>query len=182
MKLIKWIKSIFKRKQETPPKLARRKERDFDLVELSQQLDRGKTHIIISKGKTYRVRELGILLLMIIFTGCHRQDIDLTDKLKSKQWELAYYKIDTSNHTYYATEYQYRIQFRNNNQIAVFRPSGDVEYGTWQTHNNKVLGITMDREQPMTGQWEMIHYEVWGYDQDRLTFKQDTIEWGIKPW
>lgn len=59
MKLIKWIESLFKRKRETVPKLARRKERDFDLVELSQQLERGQTHMIISKGKTYRVRELG---------------------------------------------------------------------------------------------------------------------------
>lgn len=59
MKLIKWIESLFKRKRETVPKLARRKERDFDLVELSQQLDRGTTHMILAKGKAYRVRELG---------------------------------------------------------------------------------------------------------------------------
>ena len=59
MKLIKWIKSLFKKEDAPKAKLARRKERDFDLVELSQQLDRGKTHMILAKGKTYRVRELG---------------------------------------------------------------------------------------------------------------------------
>ena len=59
MKLIKWIESIFKRKRETVPKLARHKERPFDLVEMQTQLDRDKTYMIFSKGKAYRVRELG---------------------------------------------------------------------------------------------------------------------------
>lgn len=178
MKVVKWIKSLFKKKDKTPPNLVRRKERDFDLVELSTQLDRGKTHMILLKGKAYRVRELGALLLLILFTSCHKQEINLPDVLQSQQWELAYYKVNQ----YYATEYRYRIQFRANKQIAVFRQSGDVEYGKWETEGNNVLNIDMDITDSMTGRWEMIRYEIWGYDQDRLTFKMDTTEWGIKRW
>jgi hypothetical protein len=59
MKLIKWIKSLFKKEDAPKAKLVRRNQRNFDLVEASTQIERGKTHMIMSKGKTYRVKELG---------------------------------------------------------------------------------------------------------------------------
>lgn len=57
--MIQWIKSLFKRKKEQPVIKARHKERPFDMVEMQTQLDRDKTYMIFSKGKAYRVRELG---------------------------------------------------------------------------------------------------------------------------
>lgn len=130
--------------------------------------------------KYYHVVKLNIIILFLLFTGCDKQEVNLSDLLQSKQWELFYYKIDKKNHTYYATEYQYRIQFMDNSQIAMFKQSGDVEYGKWFTSNNKILDIGMDNKNVMTGKWEMIEYKIWGYDQDRITFKNDTIEIGVK--
>ena len=59
MKLIKWIISLFKKEDTPKAKLVRRNQRDFDLVEASTQMERGKTRMIISKGKTYRVKDIG---------------------------------------------------------------------------------------------------------------------------
>jgi hypothetical protein len=116
----------------------------------------------------------------MMLTGCGKQDINLSELLESKQWKLSYYKVQKGTHTYYATEYQYRIQFRKDNKIVAFKQSGDAEYGNWTIFDNKRLDINMNREKALPGKWEMINYEVWGYDQDRLTFKCDTLEMGIK--
>lgn len=119
------------------------------------------------------------LILLLIFTSCY-DDVVLNDLLKSQQWEIAYCQIQSGGNTLYSEEYQYRIQFRTNGQIAVFKQSGDVMYGTWNVTDNKFLDISMNEKNMLSNKWEMVKYYVWGYDQQRLTFKCDTIEFGIK--
>jgi hypothetical protein len=119
------------------------------------------------------------LLLIIIIIRCSKDNVNLTELLTSHQWYLAYYTIQNEKTTYYSTEYQYKIQFRKEGKIAVYKQSGDVEYGDWVIHNNKILDIQMDREQVMSGKWELIEYYVWGYDQDRIRFKNNNLEIGL---
>lgn len=104
----------------------------------------------------------------------------MNDLLNSQQWEISYYQIQSGNHTLYSEEYQYRVQFRSNGQIAAFKQSGDVTYGIWNVIDNKFLEISMNEKNILSNKWEMIQYDVWGYEQQRLTFKCDTIEFGIK--
>jgi hypothetical protein len=99
--------------------------------------------------------------------------------LQSQQWELAYYRIDYPTHIYYATEYQYRIQFRPDNTIAVFKQSGDVAYGIWNIVDDTILNITMQTQHAITGKWELIEHYVRGYDQDRIRFKNNNLEIGL---
>jgi hypothetical protein len=119
------------------------------------------------------------VLLIIIVIRCSKDSVNLTELLTSHQWDMAYYSIQNEKKTYYATEYKYRIQFREEGKIAVFKQSGDVEYGDWIVHDNKILDIQMDDEQVMSGKWELVEYYVWGYDQDRVRFKNNNLEIGL---
>lgn len=120
------------------------------------------------------------LLLVIFLYSCNKEDIILSDLLKSQQWEIVYYQIQNGSHTLYSEEYRYRVQFNPNEQVAVFKQLGDVMYGTWNVTDNKFLYISMNDKNVLSNKWEMIKYHEWGYDQQRLTFKCDTIEFGIK--
>lgn len=125
------------------------------------------------------IKILIFLSTSLFLLSCNKKDINLTELLQSQQWELAYYRIEKGDLIYYATEHQYRIQFRPNQQIYVFKQSGDVEYGDWSVENNKIIDIKIDRLEVLSGQWELIKYYVWGYDQDRLQLRYDTIEIGL---
>jgi hypothetical protein len=119
------------------------------------------------------------LATSLLFLSCNKTKVQLSELLQSQQWELAYYRVEKGDLIYYATEHQYRIQFRSNQQIAVFKQSGNVEYGDWSVENDKILNIKMNRLQALSGQWKLIKYYVWGYDQDRLQLRCDTIEIGL---
>jgi hypothetical protein len=116
-----------------------------------------------------------------MISGCSKDPVDLKQLLQSHQWQLTYYKIETDKITYYATEYKYRIQFRDANQIAIYAESGDVEYGNWSVYD-EVIDITMNRDTSMSGKWELIKYYVWGYDQHRLQLRCTNKEIGLTPY
>jgi hypothetical protein len=119
------------------------------------------------------------LCIVIGISSCNKDKVDLKELLESQQWYIAYYRVEKGDLIYYATDHQYRIQFRSNQQIAVFKQSGDVEYGDWSVENDEILNIKMNRLQALSGQWELIKYYVWGYDQDRFQLRYDTIEIGL---
>jgi len=118
----------------------------------------------------------GLILLLI---SCNKENINLTDLLQSQQWDLTYCIIKKETHTYYAIEYQYRIQFRPNQQMVIFKQSGDAEYGNWEVINNKMLDFKINKEHIMDGKWDLVEYSVWGYDQDRIILQKENIEIGL---
>lgn len=130
------------------------------------------------RNKIYSIFISAAALLFFVGLSCGKENVDLHNLLTSQQWYLYYYSIDKGDKVIYATEYQYRIQFLDKDSIKVFKQSGAVMTGRWEINNN-FMYIDIVNSPELTGKWEMVEYKVWGYDQDRIVFKNNNIEIGL---
>ena len=133
---------------------------------------------MMRRSKIYYILFSAAALLFFIGVSCGKENVDLHNLLTSQQWHLYYYSIDKGDRVVYATEYQYRIQFLDKDVVRIFKQSGDVMTGTWKTNGN-FMDVDVLKSPELTGRWEMKEYKVWGYDQDRLVFKNNNIEIGL---
>lgn len=119
-----------------------------------------------------------LLLFLLFFLECSKENVDLHNLLTSQQWYIFYYSINECGRVIYAKEFNYAIHFIDNDIIKVISQSGRSLEGKW-TINNNFLNINVLKSSELTGNWEMVNYKVWGYDQDRLVFKNNNIEMGL---
>lgn len=119
-----------------------------------------------------------LFLFLLLFLKCGKENVDLHNLLTSQNWYLYYYSINTNGKLVYAREFDYRIHFITNDTIKVIKQSGQLMLGKWRINDN-FLNIDIVESPQLTGKWEMVNYNVWGYDQDRLVFKNNNIEMGL---